>query len=188
MARKRKSCAHFVKISLAIVALAPLSACDRQPSAATEPSASVSTTQGAASHWLATQTDSVVVISDVNVQSQLAVAADRARTSADQARVKWASQPSQRDRWAIKWSAPTLEGAPEQVWVVPVNWSEFRIEGRLVTDPIRTLECGKSQGDIVSFPANELVDWVYLADGKPDGQREGGFTLKVLEERAGKPR
>ncbi len=37
----------------------------------------------------------------------------------------------------------------------------------------------------MSFPIEELADWIYLADGTINGRRDGGFTLQVLERRYG---
>jgi hypothetical protein len=50
----------------------------------------------------------------------------------------------------------------EHVWVRPVSWSRFRIEGR-------------------------LASWLHLLDGTIDGRREGGFTIDLLEQRHGPP-
>lgn len=81
--------------------------------------------------------------------------------------------------WAIKWAAPVVgpidRGGIEHVWVRPTRWSAQRIEGLLLSAPRRDI--GAVAGEVVSFPARELTDWL-----RDDGRdREGGFTIEVLE-------
>ena len=96
----------------------------------------------------------------------------------------------QRERWAVKWAARTIDGAVEHVWVRPATWSAFRIEGVLASRPMSELECAKAAGELVSFPIEELSDWRYDT-GRRDGQGrpiiEGDFTAAVLEARFGQP-
>ena len=111
----------------------------------------------------------------------------KARQTASDARMRWLDAPPEDlARWAIKWAAPTIESGVEHVWVVPVNWSPFRIEGHLANPPQRELECGKSLNDLVSFPIEQLVDWVHTIPRAEEPEaREGGYTIKVLEARYG---
>jgi uncharacterized protein YegJ (DUF2314 family) len=130
----------------------------------------------------------LVAVPDEASDEALAAATAEARRTADEARETWqVTPPARRDHWAIKWAAPTEDEGVEQVWVQPLHWSPFRIEGRLVSEPRAALVCGKRGGDLVSFPADELTDWIHLPTGDWNGPREGGFTVKVLEERYGKP-
>ncbi len=75
----------------------------------------------------------------------------------------------------------------------PLHWSAFRIEGVLASTPANQLTSGKTLGDLVSFPIEELSDWIRyssdapLAGGEFDRPYEGGFTVKLLEKRHGKP-
>jgi uncharacterized protein YegJ (DUF2314 family) len=117
----------------------------------------------------------------------LAEAVGRAQASAEEARRRWRADPAGGDDWAVKWAAPTVGGGVEHVWIRPVTWSRFRIEGWLVSHPQAKLLCGRKAGELVSFPAEELSDWVHLADGTMDGRREGGFTIDLLEHRHGRP-
>ena len=111
-----------------------------------------------------------------------------ARSTAEEARRRWsAASPRERSGWAVKWAAPTAEGTDEHVWVTPVSWSPFRIEGVLSSAPEGDLLCGRVQGQIVGFSTDELSDWVLLLDGRIDGRREGGFTIVVLERHFGPP-
>jgi hypothetical protein len=89
---------------------------------------------------------------------------------------------------AVPATAGTVPGTGvEHVWVQPIEWSTFRIEGPLATKPTHDLACGKTANELVSFPVDELSDWIYLPDGDFHGKREGGFTVQVLERRFGKP-
>lgn len=124
--------------------------------------------------------------------SELADAIAQAKSSAEEARKRWQNATNQqRNQWAIKWAAPTVDGNIEHVWVKPiVTWSKFRIEGKLANQPLAELVCDKTLGQSVSFPIEELSDWVYLIEGNDDESkptREGGFTIKLLEQRYGEP-
>jgi uncharacterized protein YegJ (DUF2314 family) len=113
---------------------------------------------------------------------ELQQAMNQARATAGAARSRWlAAPPEERRHWAVKWAAPTADGSIEHVWVRPAAWSRFRVEGVLESEPVHDLASGHGAGDLVSFPFEELSDWV-RAD--PAGPREGGFTLEVLERRA----
>src|SRR5690349_19897978 len=107
----------------------------------------------------------VAVVSPVN-ESKLRAAMEQARSTAEQARQKWLyTAADDRPRWAVKWAAPlaghaaaTMSSAErtEHVWVSPVHWSPFRIEGVLASTPVNDLACGKHLGELVSFPIEEL--------------------------------
>ena len=91
----------------------------------------------------------------------LAEAVARARSSAPEAQERWRdTPPDRRGGWGIKWRAPTVDEGVEYLWVEPLAWSRFRIEGRLASPPQRALACGKGQDELVGFPIEELVDWV----------------------------
>ena len=78
----------------------------------------------------------------------------------------------------------------EHVWVQPINWSPFRIEGVLLSPPVHTLDCNRRAGELVSFPADQVVDWLHFAADpttNPSAPFEGGFTVKVLEHAYGRP-
>ncbi len=114
---------------------------------------------------------------------------DLARKTAVEARWRWVnSTPSERENWAIKWAAPTVDGGVEYVWVVPVAWSPFRIEGRLASPVQNELLCGKNLDEFVGFPIEELADWLFLREGEINGYRDGGFTVILLEDRYGTTR
>lgn len=122
---------------------------------------------------------------------ELADAIAQAQASADEARKRWQSATNQqRNQWAIKWAAPTVDGNIEHVWVKPIlAWSKFRIEGRLANQPLAELACDKTLGQSVSFPIEELSDWLFLAESADEEEslREGGFTIKLLQQRYGDP-
>jgi uncharacterized protein YegJ (DUF2314 family) len=147
--------------------------------------------------------DSTVIaidISDVKVHAQLDAAMAEARRTLDDARHRWSvAKPDERALWAVKWAAPlalessahpSVDSPIEHVWVQPINWSPFRIEGVLLSQPLRPLDCGRNAGELVSFPADQLADWLhYAADPatNPNAPFEGGFTVKALEQAYGRP-
>ncbi|MHC4210936.1 MAG: DUF2314 domain-containing protein [Planctomycetota bacterium] len=163
-----------------------LAACEQQePPPALEPPPV--TTADAGSSWRTLDgSDGAAVAAEAN-DPILAEAIDRARATAEQARRRWQADPAGGDTWSIKWAAPTAGGGVEHVWVRPLSWSRFRIEGRLASPPQARLLCGRKAGELVSFPAEELSDWLHLLDGTTDGRREGGFTIDLLEQRHGRP-
>ena len=127
---------------------------------------------------------SAVIVPGSEVLQELAAAIARARATADEARTRWSRDGGD---WAIKWAAPTLAGGVEHVWVRPLSWTRFRIEGVLASPPQAGLACDKGRGELVSFPSEELSDWVRFLDGTPKGSREGGFTMTKLQGRYGSP-
>src|SRR5262245_39893069 len=159
----------------------------------------------AASSWLKADHSAFVAVDDALIQQDLREASEQARATAAEAHARWAvASAEDRGRWAIKWAAPAASSASadrapavEHVWVVPLTWSAFRIEGVLSSGPINELAGGHRQGDLVSFPIEEMSDWIHFTDGEvsssgpastdPHGAVEGGFTIKVLEARFGRP-
>ena len=145
-----------------------------------------------------------VGVRDEALEQELRDAAAQAQRTARTARERWLeAPPSARDHWAVKWAAPLTRGdelrpggddAPperppvEYVWVIPVSWSPWRIEGVLASTPQRRI--GYVVGDLVGFPVDELADWVHTQDGPVHshfrGRREGGFTVRVLEREFGR--
>ena len=75
--------------------------------------------------------------------TELASAIARARSTAQDARQRWATDPAaNRAGWAVKWAAPTTEGGVEHVWIRPTAWSRHRIEGWLASPPQKGTEAG----------------------------------------------
>ncbi|MHC4446647.1 MAG: hypothetical protein ACYSXF_02415, partial [Planctomycetota bacterium] len=94
--------------------------------------------------------DEIVVVPDEQHDPRLVAAIRRARDTADAARQRWLeTPPTQRDRWAVKWRAPTADGGVEHVWVRPVRWSRFRIEGVLASTPRGELDSASVLGELV---------------------------------------
>lgn len=123
----------------------------------------------------------VVTVAEDDPAMTAAIA--EARATAAEARARWALASSdEREWWSVKWGAPTTSGDIEHIWVTPVSWSGFRIEGWLANEPIAELECGRRLGQMVSFPIDELSDWVHFLEQRFDGPREGGFTIDALEQ------
>jgi len=143
------------------------------------------------SEWQLREGSSIVAVNDESSNEALQAAITQARAEASAARDRWAvADPVDREQWSIKWAARTVDQSIEHVWVKPLTWSPFRIEGVLASTPITELECGRVAGEIVSFPAEELTDWM-RDTGRKDAEGhpviEGGYTSKVLTERFGQP-
>jgi len=173
---------------LAVCALWLIAGCEQSTP---DPPAPATVREGASeptSQWREAGRATVVALPEGEEDAELAAAIAEARQTAEEARLRWQmAPPAEHDHWAIKWTAPTADGRVEHVWVRPESWSKFRIEGRLLSVPVADLECGAAAGDLVSFPIEALSDWVYLPDGDFHGQREGGFTVRLLEQRYGVP-
>ena len=141
-----------------------------------------------ASNWHTLDDALVVQVEGDEFYEELELAMAEARKSADEQQKKWlSSPPSRKTRWAIKWAATTTDGRIEYIWVHPVSWTQFRIEGTLANTPINELACVKTLGESVGFPIEELADWIHYTSASFDGPYEGGFTIKVLQERYGEP-
>ena len=152
--------------------------------------------------WRQVQGATVVAVSDPAVERQLERATGEARRTLDDARQRWSvATPEQRMLWGVKWAAPLAEAAGDQnqaspppaagsesvehIWIRPLTWSAFRIEGVLLSTPTRALDCGRTASEIVSFPIDEVSDWIHFASQQADTAFEGGFTVRVLQERYG---
>lgn len=183
-------------LSVCLIALA-LAGCAENdtPDAVVIPEPPPSPWQSDGQGWL-------IALPEHEDDARLATAIAQARLTAADARERWLESPeSERTNWAVKWAAPlqydrgndndekaeTDSDAVEHVWVMPMHWSPFRIEGVLISDPVNTLHNERARGDLVSFPIEELSDWVHFVKGDPDGARVGGFTIDALEATYGKP-
>jgi uncharacterized protein YegJ (DUF2314 family) len=186
-----RTCTHHhpavAGVAVMAVFLLAVSACEEHgPAPSSSGSAAAAPVEPSLWHQLDDRY--LVAVPDDETDEALDAAIDEARRTAAEARETWQiTPPDRRDWWAIKWAAPTTADTVEQVWVQPLHWSAFRIEGRLVSEPRAALVCGRAGGELVSFPVEELTDWIHLTTGDWNGPREGGFTVAVLEERYGRP-
>jgi uncharacterized protein YegJ (DUF2314 family) len=158
-----------------------------KPAEPNETAAPTSRARGAPdSAWKSIDDSSQVAVPIDESSEAMQRAIARARETAESAMRRWReATDDDRPYWAIKWAAPTADGEVEYLWVTPLHWSPFRVEGRLANPPQRELRDGARLGDMVSFPAEQLVDWVHFNEQRLDGPREGGFSIDVLEERFG---
>ncbi len=122
---------------------------------------------------------------DASATDALATAMDAAmeqgRATLPDAQARWADQsPVMQERWSVKWAWPAVGGGTEYVWVTPVRWTAFRIEGTLTNAPVDEHDPPHEQGDLVSFPVSEAVDWVHWPTGDVSGSFEGGFTIEAF--------
>jgi uncharacterized protein YegJ (DUF2314 family) len=169
---------------LLVLALLTAAGCDQRPAIAPAEPPLSSTPDGSAWRSL----DGSERVATPPMDPDLAAAIREARSTADVAMAKWASGSRQaRTRWAVKWAAPTSDGGVEHVWVQPTSWTVHRIEGWLASPPQSPLACGRVQGELVSFPAEALSDWARFSAGSREHPAEGGFSIRVLEARYGRP-
>ena len=204
------SVSAFQRFGVSAFLLFALCACEPADQRPQSSSSSTTSAPDAASsrRWQRINDSNVIAIDidDVKIQRQLDAAMADARSTLDDARQRWSvAKPDERALWAVKWAAPlpldssnqpsvdshlpsahgqqpTIDSLNEHVWVQPINWSPFRIEGVLLSQPIRLLDCGRNAGELVSFPVDELADWLhYAADPatNPEAPFEGGFTVKA---------
>lgn len=68
----------------------------------------------------------------------------------------------------------------EHIWIDQVTYKDGRIHGKLANKPNSP---GYAEGDAVDAAPSEISDWTII---KKDGSSEGGFTIKVMEEKAGR--
>ncbi len=171
---------------LLVAVVLAVAGCEERPAIAPAEPRLSSTPDGSA--WRRLDGSERVAAPPVETDPELAAAIEQARSTAAAARRKWASQPEEaRTNWAVKWAAPTSDGGVEHVWVRPTSWTVHRIEGWLASPPQAALACGRIQGDLVSFPAEALSDWARFTEGSWEHPVEGGFSIRVLEARYGRP-
>lgn len=169
-----------------LLALAALAACEPGDSGAPAAAAGRDGPTTMPSQWHVGEASARVGWPEDEDPGPMIAAIAEARNTAEAAAERWRIAADQ-DRWAVKWEAPTADGGVEYVWVAPLTWSAFRIEGTLASEPETELACGRGAGAIVAFPVEELADWVHYLSDDPAGTREGGFTITVLEKRFGRP-
>jgi uncharacterized protein YegJ (DUF2314 family) len=175
------------------VAALVLTGCDGQDRSASSDSAGAQTDRPP-SPWSFREGAAIVSVSEDQDDPNLVAAIAKARATSAEARQNWLkADETQRQNWYIKWAAPTADQSVEHVWVQPINWSQFRVEGRLVNAPVRELIDGKAEGDVVSFPIEELSDWIHAANATSgaidfNAPYEGGYTVKLLQQKFGSPR
>ncbi len=140
------------------------------------------------SQWYVLEDSTVISLTEAQTDDELQAAINVALASAAQERENWQySNPQQKQRWAIKWAASTADDRIEYVWVRPVQWSAYRVEGVLANTPQNELTCNKTLGEYVSFPVEEMADWIRFLSDDFSGPYEGGYTLEVLTNRYGTP-
>ncbi|MGC3991527.1 MAG: DUF2314 domain-containing protein [Chthoniobacteraceae bacterium] len=89
-----------------------------------------------------------------------------------------AAKPNQTD-FSAKRPYLTNKGGTdrEHIWVSNLSYDGKLLHGTIGDDPVNIPHL--KLGDPVSFPPDELSDWMYLEDGKI----VGGYTIRVLRKR-----
>lgn len=184
---------HWLTICIAGLGIA-ICGCseDTQPLEATRRTTPQQTQLKPPSPWQISDGAARIALASEIDDQELADAIAKAQSTANEARKRWQdANENQRSQWAIKWASPTADGKIEHIWIKPIlTWSKFRIEGKLANPPTVELACDKSLGQAVSFPIEELSDWVQMIEGAGEESQPtqtGGFTMKLLEQRYGEP-
>lgn len=161
-----------------------LCACDRMP---TSDAANRDPGAPADSLWVRDHDSAHVTLSKQQM-AEFSDSISAAQKSAQAAQQQFsAAIPAEQVRYAILWMAATADGAREFVWVRPVKWSPFRVEGVLLSEPVHELECGRLAGELVSFPVEDLADWVILDTTQAGKVDQGAATIRAIEQRIGAP-
>jgi len=79
------------------------------------------------------------------------------------------------ERLYVKHGFPTREGH-EYMWLVVNTWESDQLRGQLANDPKTRLDL--RAGQTVSLRESDLFDWLIAL---PDGSREGGLTIRVVQ-------
>lgn len=78
----------------------------------------------------------------------------------------------------VKRDFPDTDGSSHFIWLVVNTWAGNKITGQIANDP--GPENDLKLGQTVALPESEVYDWVISFS---DGNHEGNYTGKVLEER-----
>ena len=86
-------------------------------------------------------------------------------------------KPNQTD-FSVKRPYPTKTGGTrkEHIWISHLSYDGRFLHGTVGDEPVNISNL--KSGEPVSFPLNELSDWMYLEDGKI----VGGYTIRVLRK------
>jgi len=82
----------------------------------------------------------------------------------------------------VKHGFPYGEDQPEYMWVVVARWQGDRLHGHLANDPVYCLNL--RAGQEVTLREAEVYDWLLMG---ADGNQEGGYTQRALEQEAERP-
>lgn len=178
-----------VLLAAVCAATAALTACsDRAPDRAGQDAAAAAP-KPSRWHQAGDGRDAVVAMDPEQQDELLAAAVAEARSTLEPARERWAAEQAAdaAGHWSLKWAAPTATGTTEYLWVEPIRWSPFRVEGRLASAPREPLACGKGQDEPVQFPIEQVVDWVRYEGRGFSGMRQGGYTMDALARVFGEP-
>jgi uncharacterized protein YegJ (DUF2314 family) len=77
----------------------------------------------------------------------------------------------------IKHGFPTTGAGHEYMWIAVTRWAEERLRGTLVNDPQYRPDL--RAGQMVEIGEDGVYDWLIV---HTDGQMEGGYTNRVLEQ------
>lgn len=117
----------------------------------------------------------LLVIDPADTDLLAAIAA--ARDTLEGTRHRWLHATQlERRQYFIKFSHPLPDGRSEHLWLHPLHWSPFRIEGRLVSRP--RLARDLQPGHLVETTRESIIDWLIQLPDRTDG----GYTSAVLRQ------
>jgi len=184
---------NAARFIVALATLASIGACDDNASSPSfSPAPAPASPPETSSRWTPLGPSEFAVGLDApDAVRRVELAMAEARRTLDDARRRWDHDRITRAdapiTWLLKWRTPVGENEFESLWIAPERWNEFRVEGRLVSTPVRTDVLERRANDLVNVPAEEIVDWLRIEETTTGVQREGAFTERVLREIYGDP-
>jgi len=174
------SMCRFPCVAILVLLLTTASSCDQHSTPQTSDAIHRTDTP-----WIQDSVSAYASLTDADVADLETVIAEAQATAASARERFNEADPVERLSYIVLWNAPTGEGSLELVWVRPVRWSQFRIEGVLLSEPRQPLHSGRAAGELVSFPVDDLADWAILDVKRPGHTIEGAATLHAIEQRIG---
>lgn len=89
-----------------------------------------------------------------------------------------ARKPREDAIYLVKIGLRTPDGSNEHIWVDELSFEGDRVFGKLANEPVNLP--GRKLGSRVEVRLNILTDWVIMTEK----EREGGFTIDVIERRS----
>ena len=110
------------------------------------------------------------------VDFELEAAIQQARNTLDKFTERIASPHPDRTFVAVKIRFFPPDGLPQDIWVDEITYTGSSFRGNM-GDDISSLKL--SAGEKIVVPAEDIVDWIIVEDGK----LVGGFTIRLADER-----
>ena len=114
-------------------------------------------------------------MANVEHDPEVYVAEQKARRSLDQFITRYRNPQVGDKAFGVRGRFATSKGN-EFMWVVVDSYANSEFQGHLLDEPVML---DKHKGDEVSVKRDDVMDWIYLHDGK----QVGGYTIQALQGR-----